>query len=258
MALITGASSGIGAAIARALAASGAAVGINYLSKAEQAAAIVEDLRRDGHLAVALHADVAREADVEDMFSRFVSAFGRIDILVANADLQQDAAAADMTLDQWSKVLQVNLTRQFLCARAALREFARQPASTVSKASGKIICISLVHDAIPWAGHVNYAASKGGVMLMMKRLAQEMAHRKVRINAIAPGAIKTNINAPVWSDQDKAAALLDLIPYGRIGEPEDVARAAVWLASDESDYITGGSIVVDGGMSLYPAFRHSG
>jgi glucose 1-dehydrogenase len=185
MALITGASSGIGAAIARALAASGAAVGINYLSKAEQAAAIVEDLRRDGHLAVALHADVAREADVEDMFSRFVSAFGRIDILVANADLQQDAAAADMTLDQWSKVLQVNLTRQFLCARAALREFARQPASTVSKASGKIICISLVHDSIPWAGHVNYAASKGGVMLMMKRLAQEMAHRKVRINAIA-------------------------------------------------------------------------
>jgi glucose 1-dehydrogenase len=163
-----------------------------------------------------------------------------------------------MTLDQWNTVLQVNLTGRFLCARAALREFARQPASTVSKARGKIICISSVHETIPWAGHVNYAASKGGVMLMMKTLAQEMAHHKVRINAIAPGAIKTDFNAPVWSDENNAAALLDLIPYGRMGEPEDVARVAVWLASDESDYITGASIVVDGGMSLYPAFRHSG
>jgi glucose 1-dehydrogenase len=155
-------------------------------------------------------------------------------------------------------LLQVNLTGQFLCARAALREFERQPPSAVSKACGKIICVSSVHETIPWAGHVNYAASKGGVMLMMKTLAQEMAHRKVRINAIAPGAIKTDINAAVWSAKDGAAELLGLIPYGRIGEPEDVARVAVWLASDESDYITGTSIVVDGGMSLYPAFRHSG
>jgi glucose 1-dehydrogenase len=257
-ALITGASSGIGAAIARALADSGAAVGINYLSKAAQAVSIAESLTSNGHQAVALKADVSSETDVENMFSQFVSAFGRIDILVANAGLQRDAAAADMTLDQWNKVLEVNLTGQFLCARAALREFARQPVSTASKACGKIICMSSVHETIPWAGHVNYAASKGGVTLLMKTLAQEVAHRKIRINAITPGAIKTDINAPVWSRPDSAAALLDLIPYGRIGEPEDVARVAVWLASDESDYITGASIVVDGGMSLYPAFRHSG
>jgi glucose 1-dehydrogenase len=192
------------------------------------------------------------------MFSKFIAAFGRIDVLVANAGLQRDAASPAMTLDQWNSVLQVNLTGQFLCSRAALREFERQPMPAFSKARGKIICISSVHETIPWAGHVNYAASKGGVMLMMKTLAQEMAHRKIRINAIAPGAIKTDINASVWSNPDSAAALLELIPYGRIGEPEDVARVAVWLASDEADYINGASITVDGGMSLYPAFRDAG
>jgi glucose 1-dehydrogenase len=257
-ALVTGASSGIGAAIARHLAGAGAAVGVNYLRKAAQADAIVEELRTAGHQALALQGDVAKEVDVERVFSKFVATFGRIDILVANAGLQQDAAAAAMTLDQWNKVLQVNLTGQFLCARAALREFERQPMPAASRARGKIICISSVHETIPWAGHVNYAASKGGVMLMMKTLAQEMAHRKIRINAIAPGAVKTDINAAVWSNPDSAAVLLKLIPYGRIGESDDVARVAVWLASDEADYINGASITVDGGMSLYPAFRDAG
>lgn len=257
-ALITGASSGIGAAVARALADAGAAVGINYRSKSAQALSIVESLTSNGHRAVALRADVSREIDVENMFAQFVSAFGRIDILVANAGLQRDAPSPDMTLDHWNKAIEVNLTGQFLCARAALRRFEVQPPSSASRARGKIICISSVHETIPWAGHVNYAASKAGVMMMMKTLAQEMAHRGIRINAIAPGAIRTDINADVWSDPHAARRLLNLIPYGRLGEPEDVARVAVWLASDQSDYITGTSIVVDGGMSLYPAFRDSG
>lgn len=118
--------------------------------------------------------------------------------------------------------------------------------------------MSSVHEVIPWAGHINYAASKGGVMLMMKSLAQEVADRKIRVNGIAPGAIRTPINEAVWSDPAAMAALLRLIPYGRIGEPDDVARAALWLASDDSDYVTGTTLFVDGGMTLYPAFRDNG
>ncbi len=190
--------------------------------------------------------------------SRFVDAFGRIDILIANAGLQRDAPVTNMTLDQWRTVLDVNLTGQFLCAREAIKCFLDQGLSPASKALGKIICMSAVHEVIPWAGHVNYAASKGGIMLMMKSLAQEVAEKKIRVNGIAPGAIKTNINKASWSDPEKAKALLPLIPYGRLGEPEDVAKAAVWLASDESDYVTGTTLIIDGGMTLYPAFREGG
>jgi len=178
--------------------------------------------------------------------------------MVANAGVQQDAPAHEMTLAQWQKVIDVNLTGQFLCAREAIKRFLQQGASPVSNAVGKILCMSSVHEVIPWAGHVNYAASKGGVMLMMKTLAQEYADKKIRVNGIAPGAIKTNINQPVWSDPVQAKELLKLIPYGRIGEPEDIAKAAVWLASDESDYVTGTTLFVDGGMTQYPAFRENG
>jgi glucose 1-dehydrogenase len=154
--------------------------------------------------------------------------------------------------------VEVNLTGQFLCAREAIKHFLEQGLSPVSKAQGKIICMSSVHEVIPWAGHVNYAASKGGIMLMMKSLAQEVAEKKIRVNGIAPGAIKTDINKEVWSDPKKAEELLRLIPYGRIGEPDDVAKAVVWLASDEADYVTGATLFVDGGMTLYPAFREGG
>jgi glucose 1-dehydrogenase len=172
--------------------------------------------------------------------------------------VQQDAPAVDITLQQWKTVIDINLTGQFLCAREAIKQFLQQEPSPVSKASGKVICISSVHELIPWAGHVNYAASKGGVMLMMKSLAQEFAEKKIRINSIAPGAIRTKINEAVWSDPERAKELLNLIPYGRIGEPEDVAKAAVWLASDEADYVTGTTLFVDGGMTLYPEFRAGG
>ena len=258
IALVTGASSGIGAAIATALGAAGARVAINYIGKGDDADRVVHGLREMGRDAIAVRADVSDAGNVSAMFADVTKAFGRLDILVANAGLQRDAASADMTLEAWKTVIDVNLTGQFLCAQQAIRQFLNQDASPKSKARGKIICISSVHDEIPWAGHVNYAASKGGVMLMMKTLAQEFAPQGIRVNAIAPGAIKTGINKDVWSDPVQARRLLELIPYGRIGEPEDVARVAAWLASDEADYITGTSIRVDGGMSLYPAFRTSG
>jgi len=258
IALVTGASSGIGAATAVALAAAGAKVGVNYNGSAEGANDVVRRIGAAGGEAIALKANVSKEKDVEVMFARCVDVFGRLDILVANAGLQRDAPFADMTLDQWRTVLDVNLTGQFLCARAAVQRFLAQGPSPLSKALGKIICMSSVHEVIPWAGHVNYAASKGGVMLMMKSLAQEVAEKKIRVNGIAPGAIKTNINKEAWADPKNAKELLKLIPYGRIGEPEDIGKAAVWLASDESDYVTGTTLFVDGGMTLYPEFREGG
>jgi glucose 1-dehydrogenase len=257
-ALVTGASSGIGAAIAIALGAAGARVGVNFRSDCAGAENVAQKIRRGGSQALAIPADVAQSDDVRNMFEAVVAEFGRLDILIANAGIQQDGAVADLALEQWQNVIDVNLTGQFLCAQQAIRQFRCQEKSATSRARGKIICISSVHEVIPWAGHVNYAASKGGVMLMMKTLAQEVAHEGIRINAIAPGAIRTSINKDVWSDTSRSNELLKLIPYGRIGEPNDIARAAVWLASDEADYITGVSLLVDGGMSLYPEFRSSG
>jgi glucose 1-dehydrogenase len=202
---------------------------------------------------------VSDEREVEAMFAAFRAHFGALDILVANAGIQRDSPVAKMTLDDWRTVIDVNLTGQFLCARAAIRAFrARGDSPPRSRALGKIICMSSVHEVIPWACRVNYAASKGGVMLMMKSLAQEVSRERIRVNAIAPGAIRTPINREAWETPKALAKLLKLIPYGRIGEPEDVARAALWLASDDSDYVTGTTLFVDGGMTLYPAFRGEG
>jgi glucose 1-dehydrogenase len=258
-ALITGASSGIGLAIAQAFAGAGANVAINYHSGRDEAEALAQKLGAAGVRAIAVGGDVSDEAAVEAMMSRAVERFGRLDIVVANAGLQKDAAFADMTLDEWRKVIDVNLTGQFLTCRAAVRRFlAQDERDDLSRARGKIICMSSVHEVIPWAGRINYAASKGGVMLMMKSLAQEVAPSRIRVNGIAPGAIRTPINEEAWNSEEALAKLLKLIPYGRIGEPEDVGRAAVWLASDESDYVTGTSLFVDGGMTLYPGFEDNG
>jgi glucose 1-dehydrogenase len=245
--------------VAVALAAAGAAVGVNYASSPEGAAAVVAEIERAGGEAVALEADVSREDQVEAVFRGLLGRFGRLDVLVANAGIQRDAAFADMTLDQWRAVLDVNLTGQFLCAREAIREFKRRGVrEDISCAAGKIICMSSVHDRIPWAGHVNYAASKGGVMLMMKSIAQEVAPYRIRVNSVCPGAIRTPINRDAWEKPEAYRELLKLIPYKRIGEPEDIARTVVWLASDEADYITGANIYVDGGMTLYPGFEAGG
>lgn len=257
-ALVTGASSGIGAAVAEGLAAAGAAVVVNYAKQAAAAETMVTRIRDTGGEALAIEADVSDEKAVRRMFDAMKAQWGRIDILVANAGIQKDAAIANMTLEAWQAVLATNLTGQFLCVREAIRQFLAQSLAPASKAKGKIICMSSVHELIPWAGHANYAASKGGVMLLMKSVAQEVAASGIRVNGIAPGAIKTNINKSAWSTADASKALLELIPYGRIGEPEDVAKAAVWLASDDADYVTGTTLFVDGGMSLYPAFRDNG
>jgi glucose 1-dehydrogenase len=258
-ALVTGASSGIGEACAIALGAAGAAVVVNYVSSPEDAEPVVAVIRRNGGEAVAIKADVSREDEVQTMFAEMIERFGTIDILINNAGLQRDSAFQEMTLDQWNTVISVNLTGQFLCAREAVREFLRRGVvPSVSAAAGKIICMSSVHEVIPWGGHVNYAASKGGIMQLMKSMAQELAPKKIRVNSIAPGAIKTPINRAAWETPEAEARLLNLIPEGRVGVPEDIARAAVWLASDASDYVIGITLFVDGGMTLYPGFATGG
>ena len=258
-ALVTGASSGIGLAIAVALGHAGADVVVNYASHEDEAEAAVEEIRGAGVRSFSHRADISRETEVRPMFERAIAQLGTLDILVNNAGLQRDAPFQDMTLEQWNKVIEVNLSGQFLCAREAVREFCRRGiVPQVSRAAGKIICISSVHQVIPWAGHVNYAASKGGVKLMMESLAQEVAPQKIRVNAIAPGAIRTSINTEAWETEAAMQGLLKLMPYGRIGEPDDIGKAAVWLASDESDYVTGATLFVDGGMTLYPEFACGG
>jgi glucose 1-dehydrogenase len=260
VALVTGASSGIGRACAEALGAVGCYVVVNHLERSRKdAEAVVADIAAGGGSAVAIAADVSNEADVEAMFEAAVRHFGTVHILVNNAGIQDGAPFATMTLAQWRRVMSVNLDGQFLCARAAVREFLRRgPQPEVSKATGKIICMSSVHERIPWAFEVNYAASKGGVSLFMQSIAQELADRRIRVNAVAPGAIRTSINTAAWSTEEAMQELLKLMPYGRIGEPVDIANAVLFLASDLSDYMTGATVYVDGGMTLYPGFRGAG
>ena len=258
-AIVTGSSSGIGAAIAGELGETGANVVVNFAGNRDGADAVVGRIIEAGGNAIAVKADVSREDDVAAMFKEAINTFGTVDILVSNAGVQKDAAFVDMSLDQWNRVIAINLTGAFLCSREATREFMRRGmVPERSKALGKIIFISSVHEMIPWAGHVNYAASKGGVMLFMKSIAQELGPQKIRVNSIAPGAIKTPINRAAWETPEAEADLLTLIPYKRVGEPVDIARAAVWLASDASDYVHGTSLFVDGGMTLYPGFADRG
>ena len=258
-ALVTGANSGIGKAVAVALGQAGADVFVNYVEGDDAADAVVEEIKTSGARVCAHRADVSSEDQVATMFTRMMQELGTIDILVCNAGLQRDSAFHDMTLEKWNKVLSVNLTGQFLCAREAVREFRRRGVvPSVSSAAGKIICMSSVHQEIPWTGHANYATSKGGIKLMMESLAQEVAPYRIRVNAIAPGAIRTPINTAAWQTREAYQKLMALVPYQRIGEPEDIARAAVWLASDHSDYVVGTTLFVDGGMTLYPGFATGG
>ena len=258
-ALVTGSSSGIGSAVAKSLAEAGAKVAVNYSRSSKGADKVVEEIKANGGEAIAIQADVSQEDQVKKMFAKMIETYGTIDILVNNAGIQKDATFVDMTLEQWNAVIGVNLTGQFLCAREAVKEFIRRGiVPERSCAAGKIICMSSVHEVIPWAGHCNYAASKGGVMLMMKSMAQELAPHKIRINSIGPGAIKTPINRDAWETPEAEATLLELIPYNRVGDPEDIGKAAVWLASDDSDYVNGVTLFVDGGMTLYPGFADGG
>ncbi len=258
-ALVTGANSGIGKAVALGLARAGADVAVNYVTHPETADEVAHEIEAMGRKAITLQADVSKEDEVERMYAAAIAQFGTLHISVSNAGLQRDSAFADMTLEQWSTVIGINLTGQFLCTRAAAREFLRRGVmASVSQAAGKMICMSSVHQVIPWAGHVNYAASKGGIDMLMQSIAQELAPHFIRVNSIAPGAIRTPINTSAWSTPEAYKSLMTLVPYKRIGEPDDIAQAAVWLASDASDYVTGATLFVDGGMTLYPGFATGG
>jgi glucose 1-dehydrogenase len=259
IALVTGASSGIGAGVAKALAAEGAAVVINYSSSPDKAENVLQEIKRNGGTAFSIKADVSKEKEVVAMFQETFKQFGTVDILINNAGLQKDNKFHEMSLEEWNRVIGINLTGQFLCAREAIKEFLRRGVvPSKSKAAGKIICMSSVHEVIPWAGHANYAASKGGVMMLMKSIAQEYAPMKIRVNSIGPGAIRTPINHAAWQTPESYNQLLKLIPQKRIGEAEDIGGAAVWLASDDSDYVNGITLFVDGGMLLYPGFEGNG
>jgi glucose 1-dehydrogenase len=259
VALVTGGSSGIGAGVAKALAAEGAMVIVNYSSSPDKADKVVEEVKSNGGKAMAIKADVSKEDEVADMFQQIIKEHGTVDILINNAGLQRDCSFHEMTLKDWNFVLSVNLTGQFLCAREAVKEFLRRGVVPErSKSAGKIICMSSVHEVIPWAGHANYAASKGGVMMLMKSIAQELAPKKIRVNSIGPGAIRTPINHAAWQTPESYQNLLKLIPAKRIGEVDDIGGAAVWLSSDDSEYVNGITLFVDGGMLLYPGFEGNG
>jgi glucose 1-dehydrogenase len=257
--IVTGASSGIGQGVAIAFGRQGANVVVNYYNGEEDAKQTLAEIEKAGGKGIIFKADVGKEEDVKAMFKAAEDAFGTVDVLINNAGIQKDSSFVTMTLEEWNKVLTTNLTGYFLCAREAIRVFEKKgPAGPDDKAKGNIIFMSSVHDIIPWAGHVNYASSKGGILMLMKSLALEVAPKKIRVNGISPGAIATDINDEVWKDKEKAKELLTLIPYQRIGQPEDIAKVAVWLASEEADYITGTTIYVDGGMTLYPGFVDNG
>lgn len=261
VAIITGSSSGIGAGIAKSMAEAGATVVINYPSESslDKAKSILQEITTNGGKAIVYQCDVSKEAEVIKMFADVVEQLGTVDILVNNAGIQKDAKFTDMTLDQWNAVIGVNLNGQFLCAREAIKEFLRRgivPERSV--ACGKIIHISSVHEIIPWAGHANYASSKGAIRMLMQTLAQEYGVQKIRVNSICPGAIQTPINKNAWQTEQELNSLLTLIPYDRIGQPEDIGNLAVFLASDQSDYITGASIFIDGGMTTFESFSENG
>jgi glucose 1-dehydrogenase len=259
VALVTGANSGIGEGVAIALGEAGANVVVNFVSNPDVANAVVEKIKSFGSNAIAIQTDVSKEDQVQAMFQQAITAFGTIDILVNNAGLQRDAKFHEMTLAQWQLVIDVNLTGQFLCAREAIREFLRRgPVPERSVATGKIICMSSVHELIPWAGHANYASSKGAIKMLMQSLAQEYGSQKIRVNSICPGAIQTPINKAAWETPEALNSLMSLIPYNRIGQPNDIGKLAVFLSSDDSDYITGASMFIDGGMTVFEGFSTGG
>ncbi len=251
-ALITGANSGIGAAIALALAEAGAHVAINYVTHPEAAQALVQRIREQHGTAMAINADVSNPDAIAGMFRDIDAAWGGTDILINNAGIDGGRAFGwEADIAAWRKVIEVNLLGAFYCAREALQRMVPQK-------SGVILNISSVHEEIAWSGYSAYTASKAAVSMLTKTLAQEAAPHGVRVLSVAPGAIRTPINRSVWSDQQSLQDLLDKIPLKRIGEPEEIARMVVVLVSDVASYVTGRTIFVDGGMTDYPDFAHGG
>jgi len=260
--IVTGSSSGIGASIAKFVAKDGANIVINYHSDKEGAEEVAQSIIQDyspTNEPLIIKCDVSKEDDVKHLFKNTIDKFGTVDICIANSGIQKDYPLHEMPLSAWQQVIDVNLTGQFLCAKEALNEFLRRGIRPeVSKSIGKIIHVSSVHEIIPWAGHANYASAKGGLKMLMESICQGYGKHKVRCNSIAPGAIKTDINKEVWSNDEDLKNVLKLIPYDQMGLPEDIGSVASWLASDEAEYINGTTIFVDGGMTCYPGFTNNG
>ncbi len=251
VALVTGASGGIGWATAIRLGREGAAVGVNYRSDGEAAGEVVREITEAGGRAIAVGGDVSGEDDVVAMVRAVVEEFGRLDVLVNNAGIETERPFLEMSLEDWEKVVAVNLTGAFLTCREAIKVM-------VEKGGGVVVNMSSVHQRIPWPRFAHYAATKGGLKMLTETLALEFAGRGVRVNAVAPGAISTPINQEKLDDPEQRAAVEKLVPWGRWGKPEEVAACVAFLASDEASYVTGATLFVDGGMALYPSFEGGG
>jgi glucose 1-dehydrogenase len=251
-ALVTGANSGIGASIATGLAAAGARVCVNYVVQPEAAEEVAAGIRRAGGEAMALQSDVSDVGQVGRMFAAIDQAWGGLDVLVNNAGIDGPRALTwEGEPEAWARVLHVNLVGAFICAREALRRM-------VAQRHGVVLNLTSVHEKIAWGGYGAYAASKAGLSMLTKTMAQEAAPFGVRVLALAPGAIRTPINRPVWSDPASLADLLTKIPLGRMGEPDEIARVATFLVSDAASYLTGSTVYADGAMTDYPDFAHGG
>jgi glucose 1-dehydrogenase len=249
VALVTGATGGIGRATALELAAHGAAVAIDHRAKDDHARELAAAITDAGGRATAVPLDVTDEVSVKDAFAQAqADLHGPVDLLVANAGVESPALLVDLELDDWRRTIDVNLTGVFLCAREAARGLR------AADAKGVLVFMSSVHEQIPWPKFSHYCATKGGMKLFMQTIARELAPHGIRCVDVAPGAIETPINQPVIDDPDQYQAVLDEIPWGRWGKPEDVARAVAWVASAQADYVVGTTLFVDGGMTLYPNF----
>ncbi|KRE10209.1 MULTISPECIES: glucose 1-dehydrogenase [Priestia] len=247
--VITGSSTGLGKAMAIRFATEKAKVVVNYRSKEEEANSVLEEIKKVGGEAIAVKGDVTVESDVINLVQSAIKEFGKLDVMINNAGMENPVSSHEMSLSDWNKVIDTNLTGAFLGSREAIKYFVE------NDIKGTVINMSSVHEKIPWPLFVHYAASKGGMKLMTETLALEYAPKGIRVNNIGPGAINTPINAEKFADPKQRADVESMIPMGYIGEPEEIAAVAAWLASSEASYVTGITLFADGGMTQYPSFQ---